>query len=333
MIVGLARHAELSGYHISTLFFEDGPLRAEMEAAGILTGVVDWRGNGRDLPGALRVWNWMRKHPAQVLHVHHGGRVPKFLARMAGATVVVQHVHSPIVEPELSSVSHLSFAGADVVVASSKAVAESLCNTDSQVIYAGVETSIDPPMMPPTEGRIRMGVLSRLIPLKRIESVLEATARLAAIGIDIQVEIGGEGPSEPALRNLAQRLGIVERVKFLGWCTNTASLLANWHFLVMPSAFEGFPIAALEAMAAGRPVVASRVGGLPELIESGISGVLIPSDDIEALVQSIRELALDRSRLVKMGYEGWKRVNMHFSNDRMAVQVFTLYDRLLARRQ
>ncbi|HUV68089.1 MAG TPA: glycosyltransferase, partial [Terracidiphilus sp.] len=126
MIVGLARHAELSGYRISALFLEDGPLRAEMEAAGILTGVVDWGGGRRDLPGALRVWNWMRKHPAQVLHLHHGGRVTRFLARMAGATVVVQHVHSPIVEPELSSVSHLSFTGADAVVVSSKAVADSL---------------------------------------------------------------------------------------------------------------------------------------------------------------------------------------------------------------
>jgi starch synthase len=99
----------------------------------------------------------------------------------------------------------------------------------------------------------------------------------------------------------------------------------------MPSMHEGFGIAGLEAMAAGRAVVASRVGGVPELVEDGVSGILIPAADTDALVQSIWSLSVDRPKLNKMGYEGWKRANRLFSSQRMAEQTFALYDRLLTR--
>jgi glycosyltransferase involved in cell wall biosynthesis len=172
-----------------------------------------------------------------------------------------------------------------------------------------------------------------LVPLKRIEAVIEASAQLSAMGIEIQTEICGEGPTEPMLRDLVERLGLVERVRFLGWRTDTAALLASWHLLVMPSMFEGFPIAVLEAMAAGRAVVASNVGGVPELVDDGVSGILIPAGDAAALAHAIRELALDRPRLLGMGYEGWKRVNAHYSIDRMALQTIALYNRLLTMKE
>ena len=99
----------------------------------------------------------------------------------------------------------------------------------------------------------------------------------------------------------------------------------------MPSMYEGFPIAALEALAARRAVVASSVGGLPELIDDGTSGVLIPAGDTGALVQTLRKLSLDRTAIDRMGFEGWKRANTLFSGERMAQQVIALYDRLLRR--
>lgn len=331
IVVGLARHAGTSGYQISALFLEDGPLREEMEAAGIATAVVNWSGSKSDFRGALRVGRWLRKHPAQIVHLHHGAHAIRVLARLAGAAGVVQHVHGLVAEPDLTPLSNLTFSGADAVVASSKAVADSLCKTHAEVIYAGIESGSNAPNTAPIDGLIRMGVLSRLVPLKRIEAVVEATAQLAAMGIELETEICGEGPSERALRDLVERLGIAERVKFPGWRTDTAALLAKWHLLAMPSMYEGFPIAVLEAMASGRAVVASSVGGLPELIDDGVTGLLIPAGDTDALVRSIRDLALDRTRLLKMGQEGWKRVNAQFSNDRMARQMIALYDRLLTR--
>jgi glycosyltransferase involved in cell wall biosynthesis len=330
IISTLALHSP-SRYRISVLFFEDGPLREEMHQNGITAAVVPWLGGKKDVAGALRVWNWMRNHPAKITHIHQGGRTVQKLARIAGTAVIILHVHSPIVEPTLSPISDLQLSGYNAVVSSSRAVANALSNIQSQVIYAGIDTGSEPPPPPSGVGPIRMGVLSRLVPLKRVEAVIEAQAQLAEMGIEFQTEICGEGPSEPLLRNLAQRSGVQDKVRFLGWRKDTAALLAQWDLLVMPSIHEGFPIAALEAMAARRAVVASSVGGLPELVYDGSSGVLIPAGDTGALVQTLRKLSLERTAIDRMGIEGWKRANRLFSGDRMAQQFIALYDRLLER--
>jgi glycosyltransferase involved in cell wall biosynthesis len=329
--MALARHTGPSGYRISTLFFEDGPLRTEMEREGILADVVPWKGSIKDTLGALRTWNWMRKHPAQIVHVHGGGHMIRTLARNTGAAAVIEHVHGLVIEPDLSPLSCLKFSGADAVISCSRAVADSLCETHSEVIYAGVDIDPNPPAPPSCVGPMRVGVLARLVPLKRIEAVIEAHSKLALMGIDVETDICGEGSSELLLRDLAKRLGVVDKVRFLGWRNDTAALLASWDLLVMPSMYEGLPIAALEAMAAGRAVVASRVGGLPELIDDGVSGILIPAGDTDALIRAIRALAADRSELSKIGYEGWKRASALFSSDRMSKQIIALYNRLLRR--
>ena len=312
------------------MFFEDGFLMEEMQKEGITAAVVPWSGGQKDLAGTLRVWKWMRDHPADITHLHFGGRTVQMLARITGTTALVRHIHG-MVEPDLSPVSRHLLTGSDAVVSCSKAVANTLSNIQSEVIYAGIDTGRDPPPPSAGVGPIRVGVLSRLVPLKRVEAVIEAHAQLAEMGIELRTEICGEGPSELFLRDLARRSGIDDNVRFLGWRTDTAALLAKWDLLVMPSMYEGFPIAALEALAARRAVVASSVGGLPELIDDGTSGVLIPAGDTGALVQTLRKLSLDRTAIDRMGFEGWKRANTLFSGERMAQQVIALYDRLLRR--
>jgi glycosyltransferase involved in cell wall biosynthesis len=151
------------------------------------------------------------------------------------------------------------------------------------------------------------------------------------MGIEVRAEIAGSGPSESALRDLVGSLGVAERVRFLGWQVDVDRLLASWDLLVIPSLEEGFPLSALEAMAAARPVVASRVGGLSELVVDGVTGRLVPPGDTEALVRCIAEMASDRRRLSLMGDEGWKRVRGHFSAELMARRTVELYDRLLHR--
>jgi glycosyltransferase involved in cell wall biosynthesis len=237
-----------------------------------------------------------------------------------------------VLEPDLSSVSKLRFRGADAVIACSRSVADHLSGCNPEVIYAGVETGDSAPAGPPQTGPIRLGVLSRLVPLKRIEAVVEVTARLAAMGIDVQTEICGKGPSEPGLRSLTEKLGMTERVRFLGWREDVGDLLASWHLVVLPSMTEGLGLAVLEAMAAGRTAVASRVGGLRELVVDGITGKLVPPGDTGALVECIAELARDRERLELMGAAAWERAHTHFSNDLMVQKTTGLYEHLLSRK-
>ena len=331
MIADIAKYARGSGYETSVLFLGEGPLVATMRDAGISASAVSWTAGRRDLAGAWRVWRWLREHPAQIAHLHHGGRSVRTVCRKAGVAAVVQHVHGRITEPSGASISPLDFRAVDAVIACSQAVADCLPGLHVEVIYAGVETSSHPPATVPAVGPLKLGVLGRLIPLKNVESLIQATARLADMGIEVQTEIAGSGPSESSLRDLVASLGVAERVRFLGWRTDVGRLLAAWDLLVIPSLEEGFPLSALEAMAAARPVVASRVGGLSELVVDGVTGRLVPPGDTDALVRCIAELAIDRQRLALMGGEGWKRVHGLFSASRMARQTVELYDRLLDR--
>jgi glycosyltransferase involved in cell wall biosynthesis len=251
---------------------------------------------------------------------------------MAGARAVVQHLHSRILEPASTPVSQRSFRAADAVVACSHSVADCFTSPRPEVIYAGIETGSHPPAPPDSGGQLTVGVLTRLIPLKNVEAVIKAGARLMERGVGMRVEIAGTGLSEPALRELAKNLGVTDHVRFLGWQTDTESLLRSWSVLALPSFEEGLPMSVLEAMAAARPVVAGRVGGLGELVVDGVTGRLVAAGDTEALAGCLAELAGDRPKLVQMGREGWKRAHEHFSADVMARRTTELYDRLLNRR-
>ena len=331
IISGLARHAQPHEYRVSVLFLEDGILRQSMEEQGIPASVVPWSMRRDDLRGAWRFLKWLRRHPVDLAHVHHGGGGLRALCRAARAQAVVQHIHGQFVEIDLTPMRYRSFRGADAVIACSQAIADSITEFKAEVIYAGIETAPALPSPPAGTGPFRIGVLSRLVPLKRIEAVIEATARLTTMGFDIVLEIGGGGPSEAALRELAAQLGVCDKVHFLGWQREVGPLLASWHVLAMPSMTEGFPIAVLDAMAAGRTVVASRVGGLIEMIEDGMTGRLIPAGDTDSLTLCIAELARDRALAERMGVAAWKRAGSKYSAVLMTEKIVGLYDRLLER--
>jgi glycosyltransferase involved in cell wall biosynthesis len=333
MIASIAKHSHPVGYETSVLFFGDGPLVLAMKDAGISADVVSWAATRRDLAGAWRVWRWLRKHPAEIAHVHHGGLTVRAVCRMAGVSAIVQHIHGRILEPTGDPISQMDFRAVDAIIACSQAVADCLPGRHAEVIYAGVETTSHPPAAATLTGPLKLGVLARLIPLKNVESLINATSRLASLGIEVQAEIAGSGPSETSLRDLAASLGVADRVRFLGWQVDVDRLLVSWDLLVIPSLEEGFPLSALEAMAAARPVVASRVGGLSELVVDGVTGRLLPPGDTDALVHCLAELASDRQRLALMGAEGCKRVQSHFSAELMARRTAELYDRLLDRRK
>jgi len=325
----IAKHGDSFGYQISILFLGDGPLVDAMKEAGIPAGVVSWTGTRHDLAGAWRAWRWLRKHPAQIAHLHYGARAVRGVCRLAGVRAIVQHMHGRIFEPTGASVSQMNLRSVDALIACSQSVADCFPGRQVDVIYSGIEAGAHPAAQMLT-GPLKLGVLARLIPLKNVESVINATARLAKMGVEVQTEIAGSGPSEAALHDLIASLGIGNRVRILGWRNNTDELLASWDLLVIPSLEEGFPLSALEAMAAARPVVASRVGGLPELVVDGVTGRLVPPGDTDALVRCIAELAGDRQRLALMGNEGWKRVQRDFSVEEMARRTAAVYDRVLS---
>jgi glycosyltransferase involved in cell wall biosynthesis len=139
----------------------------------------------------------------------------------------------------------------------------------------------------------------------------------------------GEGGERAALVARTAALGLEGTVRWLGRIDDVAAILAAADVLVMPSRHEGLGVAALEAMAAGLPVIASRVGGLPEAVVDGETGLLIPPEDAPALAAAIGSLALDRPRARALGAAGAARVRARFTMAGMANATLAVYRRLV----
>jgi glycosyltransferase involved in cell wall biosynthesis len=162
---------------------------------------------------------------------------------------------------------------------------------------------------------------------------LEAAARLAPrLGDVAFVALGGETTTpgyRAVLEARAAALGVAARVHFLGWRSDVARVMGAADVVVLPSLAEGLPLAVLEAMACGRPVVASAVGGVPEAVVDGRTGLLVPPGDAGALAEAIQRVLEDPAAGRRMGAEGRRRLEAHFSLDRVLGEVHALYDDVL----
>ena len=145
------------------------------------------------------------------------------------------------------------------------------------------------------------GTTSRLKPEKGIHVLVEAVAKIRR-DIDFRLLVVGDGPTRSRLESLCRRLGILDRVIFAGFRRDIAAHLRLMSVLVIPSTWqEPFPLAALEAFGAGRPVIASRIGGLPEAVIDGYNGILIPPGDVDALAKAIMRLAKNSELTTTLG--------------------------------
>jgi glycosyltransferase involved in cell wall biosynthesis len=173
----------------------------------------------------------------------------------------------------------------------------------------------------------------QLFPRKGIRFLIEAAAKLAPRFPDLRVVVAGDGFERPELVRLAETLGIGNRVTFLGWVPN--SELPPYYraaaISVIPSLEEGFGIPAAEAMGCETPVVASDAGGLPEVVEHGVTGLIVPRGDSAALAEAMGSLLADPARRAAMGRAGRERSLRLFDWDRTAEQFEQIYATVTAR--
>lgn len=180
-----------------------------------------------------------------------------------------------------------------------------------------------------------IGTVCRLYePTKGIAVLLEAVAKLTeqAASPCCQLLIVGEGPAFGKFRDLGVRLGIDRWVVFAGARRDIPRVLPLMEIFVLPSLYEGFGIAIIEAMAAGRPVIATAVGGIPEIVVHGETGLLVPPGDPIALAAAIRSLISDSKRALSFGARGRKRVHDKFSIEMVVRRHEELYERCFALR-
>ncbi len=191
---------------------------------------------------------------------------------------------------------------------------------------------------PPTPWPVAVGqrvvlINGHISRVKGHDTFVRAAARIAAAVPDCQfVAMGGDTLGhglQGELESMAVALGIRDRLHFIGWRNDVPAVLRAADVVVLPSLVEGLPLAVLEAMATGRPVVATPVGGTAEAIVDGESGVLVPPQDSDALAAATISLLRDPARAAAMGRAARRRMEEHYSAERFVQSIQTLYDTLL----
>jgi len=181
-----------------------------------------------------------------------------------------------------------------------------------------------------TDGTERPIILTvaRLEVQKGLAYLLEA----ATLVPEAVVALVGDGSDRTNLETQARALGIAGRVRFLGYRADVPDLLASCNVFVLPSLYEGLPLAVLEAMAACKPVIATAIGGTDEAVRHGETGLLVPPADPTALAAAIRTVLADPELARRLGSAGRARVHREFCAERMVQQVTRIYDEILGRR-
>jgi glycosyltransferase involved in cell wall biosynthesis len=186
----------------------------------------------------------------------------------------------------------------------------------------------NPQVAVPDGARVLLAV-SRLAPQKRLETAIRALRAVRGAQEGVVLVVLGEGPERRALASLAAELGLTDAVFMLGRVGDVAGWYRRSELLVHPASWEGFGLAILEAMLAGRPVVAASGTSADELVAGGLTGLLVPGDDADALASAIVSLLSDPGRAREMGRAGQARAQAEFSVQRMVERTLTVYDRAL----
>ena len=178
--------------------------------------------------------------------------------------------------------------------------------------------------------RFVVGWIGRMTGVKRTDDVLMAVKRLRDQGVDAVLCMVGDGPDRDTVEHRAHELGIVRDSFFLGYQDDVAPFYAAFDALILPSANEGTPVSAIESLAGGRPVVATRVGGVPDVVRDGVDGFLVEPGDVDAMADRLAALAADTDLRRRMGDAGRSDVHQRYSVERLLDDIDALYRRLLA---
>ena len=318
-----------------------GPLEASLAEDGVPVHVLRRR-PGVDPRYPFRLARLFGRIGADLVHAHNDtalfyGGLAAFLA--GRALVYTEHDREFPGRPAVRFANFVLAASARSVVAVSEELRQSLLVHEriGGARVCVVPNGIDLEAAAPGDveqvrrewalpaGAVAVGVVAGLKPVKNHALLIEAAAELAPRHPELFLVFAGDGPLRAELEARAVRAGLGERTRFLGYRSDLARIHAGLDVVALPSHSEGLPLAVLEAMAAARPVVASRVGGLPEAVEHGVTGLLVAPGDRRALVEALEAMLLDPGRRRALGRDARRRYEERFTLHRMAEAYAAVY--------
>ncbi|MFZ5825024.1 MAG: glycosyltransferase [Bacillota bacterium] len=338
-----------NGHEVQLIGLYPGPLAKEFVSRGIpvtelsLKGMVDPRTFWRLLAE-------IRRFSPDIVHTHLGkadnyGRTAAWLAGVKRIVTTVHNVEDWKENRVLRFVDAFTAKLCDRIVACSGRVADhllSLGNVNSSkvvTIQNGLDLRNWPLPLQEDAGATRrelgftekdfvVGTLGRMEVQKGHAFLVEAAAIAREQGCNVKLLFVGDGSLRQTLVDLVAERGLSEHVVFAGVRRDTKALLAAMDLFALPSLWEGLPIALLEAMAANRCIVATPVGGVPEVIENGYSGLLVPPGDAESLAQAIMMCKKDRTLASQLSDGARRSVEESFSLDVGVTKLLNVYQEL-----
>jgi glycosyltransferase involved in cell wall biosynthesis len=274
-----------------------------------------------------------RARPPIIVHTFHGhvlrgyfGRfwtgvfrlLERMLARITDALVAV----SPEVRDELVALG--------VAPASKFRVIRLGIALDTRVPADDAARAETRRVMGIPDGRFVVGWIGRMTGVKRTDVLLRGFRALREDGVDAVLCMVGDGPDRESVEQLADELGIVRECLFTGYQEDVGPFFAAFDVFVLSSGNEGTPVTAIEALAAGCPVVATRVGGVPDVVTDGEDGFLVSPAAADELAGRLAELARDPDLRTRMGASGRERMRTRYAVDRLIDDTDRLYRELLA---
>lgn len=309
-----------------------------------------------DIVCLWKLFRMMRRERPDIVHTHmaKAGALGRLAATFSGVPVKVHTFHGHVFDGYFGPLTTRCFLTierflakrSNCLIAVSDHVRQEICqrfHIDSldrvRIVPLGLD--LEPFLrLNGGNGRLRkelgvspqtrlVGIVGRLAPIKNHSFFLEIAEVLIKRHGDLHFVIVGGGEQEDALKRLVREKALSRRVTFLGWRRDLTDIYSDLDLAVLTSCNEGTPVSLIEAMAAGKPVVATRVGGVPDVVQEGVTGYTVASGDLSAFVEKVERL-LDRPDLRQaMGKEGRQWVKERFSKERLLQRMRALYKELL----
>ena len=342
---GLLLRLDRSRYDVRALSLSAGSAVQRLRALGVTVDVLD---ETEDERAVRELAAWLRREEIDLVHAHmyRAEVIGTRAAVAAGVPVISATVHSSRVRPPedvalLASLTPMM----DRLIVPSEAIAHKVaCEGRDGARYAVIPNGVDLSRfaMPAPSSSVRadfglaasaplVGVVARLEAEKGHRFLLDAWPAVLASAPDARLLVVGEGSQMDALHEQAEALGVADRVVLTGRRDDIAALTGELSVAVLPSLREAQGISILEAMARQVPVVATTVGGIPEVITSGVDGILVPPADPDALAAAVSALLADPGARRRIGEAGYRTVAERFSIDAQVRRIEAVYDEELAR--
>jgi glycosyltransferase involved in cell wall biosynthesis len=286
----------------------------------------------------LRLAGYLARSRPRILHTHlvHADVYGQLTGALTGVPVRVSTKHGfnefrenrgfALGDRAIASLAHTHIAISRGLARYLEEV-EGFDGASFEIVHYGIDPDGSPEPYRGNEPRLLC--VGRLIPIKGHIVLLRAFAEARREVPGLRLDIAGRGPLEPALRALAKELEVEDAVRFLGHVAPIQRAIEQAAAVVVPSMGEGFGMVALEAMERARPVIAAEIGGLGELVEDGVTGVLVPAGEAAPLARAIVGLASNLDLAAEMGKAGRRRAVEQFLQERCTDRTELLYEEAL----